>query len=159
MTSQANVCVATTNLAHATMSNSQAPPSYEQARIAPANNKKHPDEEGGTYESLADVAAGGARDGADGEPLISSDAFDDEAADPAVRAMFVRKVYATFFAQVLLTTISSCILIFSGAASYLQNHPLALLLPVAGTFICLGGVFWKRHSHPVRVQSFPWREN
>lgn len=136
------------------MSYSQAPPSYDQAREAPPLAGKKPTHgsgpASGTYESLGDastsVRSGGWDDEA-GEPLFGGVASD---ADPAIRIMFIRKVYSVLFAQILLTTVAALVFVYSDTVSFIQLHPWTLLLPVVGTFVSMGCVFWKRHSHPVR---------
>lgn len=136
------------------MSYPQPPPSYDQARAAPPAQKKpsHGAGEGsGTYESLADASTSvrnGPWDEEAGEPLFAGVASD---AEPAIRTMFVRKVYAALLAQILLTTVSSAVFIYSGTTQYLALHPWTMLVPAIGSFVTMAGVFWKRHSHPANI--------
>jgi len=69
---------------------------------------------------------------------------------PEIRAAFVRKVYTILFAQILATCIVSGA--FSQSTSsiiWVQSNPWALIVGFIGTFVNLGLLYWKRHSHPL----------
>jgi hypothetical protein len=66
-----------------------------------------------------------------------------------IRNAFVRKVYSILFCQILATCIVSGGLSQSSSAIfYVQTHSWALYVPLFGTLVNLGLLFWKRHSHP-----------
>ncbi|KAH7920151.1 hypothetical protein BV22DRAFT_1021777 [Leucogyrophana mollusca] len=71
---------------------------------------------------------------------------------PEVRNAFVRKVYTILFCQILAT----CIVGGSISQSYsaivwVQTHTWAFYVPLFGTLINLGLLYWKRHSHPINL--------
>ncbi|KAL5528646.1 hypothetical protein ACEPAF_7782 [Sanghuangporus sanghuang] len=68
---------------------------------------------------------------------------------PEIRNAFVRKVYSVLFIQILATSIVGGVLSRTPSAIFwVQTHPWSLYLPLLGTFINLGLLFWKRHSVP-----------
>ncbi|KAL5523564.1 hypothetical protein ACEPAG_7737 [Sanghuangporus baumii] len=87
---------------------------------------------------------------------------------PEIRNAFVRKIYSILFIQIvsfvhnaisvslraqtvlqLATSIVGGVLSRTPSAiSWVQTHPWSLYLPLLGTFINLGLLFWKRHSVP-----------
>ncbi|KIP11563.1 hypothetical protein PHLGIDRAFT_33284 [Phlebiopsis gigantea 11061_1 CR5-6] len=72
-------------------------------------------------------------------------------ADSAVeiRNAFVRKVYSILFVQILATCVFSGLLSQSDdAIGWVQTHIWSLYIPLFGTLINLGLLYWKRHSHP-----------
>ncbi|EIN11625.1 UPF0005-domain-containing protein [Punctularia strigosozonata HHB-11173 SS5] len=67
-----------------------------------------------------------------------------------VRNAFVRKVYTILFCQILATCIVSGGLSQSPSAIFwVQTHPWSFYVPLLGTIINLGFLYWKRHSHPL----------
>ncbi|CAG7850912.1 Bax inhibitor 1 AltName: Full=BH3 domain-containing protein bxi1 [Serendipita indica DSM 11827] len=67
-----------------------------------------------------------------------------------VRQAFVRKVYSILFAQIVATTIVGGALSQSvSAISWIQNHVWAFYIPLFGSLIFLGLLYWKRHSSPM----------
>ncbi|CDO75649.1 hypothetical protein BN946_scf184941.g2 [Trametes cinnabarina] len=58
----------------------------------------------------------------------------------SIRNAFVRKVYSILFCQ-----------ISPDAIFYIITHPWAFYVPLFGTLINLGLLFWKRHSHPLNL--------
>ncbi|KAF8134442.1 UPF0005-domain-containing protein [Boletus edulis] len=67
-----------------------------------------------------------------------------------VRAAFIRKVYTILFCQILATCLVAGGLSQSPSAIlWVQQHTWSLYLPLFGTLINLGLLFWKRHSHPL----------
>jgi len=68
---------------------------------------------------------------------------------PEIRNAFVRKVYTILFCQIVATCIVSGGLSQSSSAiSWVQTHIWAFYVPMFGTLINLGLLYWKRHSHP-----------
>jgi len=66
-----------------------------------------------------------------------------------IRNAFVRKVYSILFCQILATCIvGGCISQSSSAMSWIVTHVWAFYVPLFGTLINLGLLYWKRHSHP-----------
>jgi hypothetical protein len=68
---------------------------------------------------------------------------------PEIRNAFVRKVYSILFCQILATCIvSGGLSQSSNAIFWVQTHTWAFYVPLFGTLINLGLLYWKRHSHP-----------
>ncbi|KIK79131.1 hypothetical protein PAXRUDRAFT_834250 [Paxillus rubicundulus Ve08.2h10] len=71
---------------------------------------------------------------------------------PEVRAAFVRKVYTILFCQILATCLVAGVLSQSTSAiSWVQQHTWSFYVPLFGTLVNLGLLFWKRHSHPLNL--------
>ncbi|TFY76843.1 hypothetical protein EWM64_g7170 [Hericium alpestre] len=71
---------------------------------------------------------------------------------PEIRNAFVRKVYTILFCQILATTIVGGVLQQNKAAVFwVQMHLWSFYVPLFGTFVVLGFLFWKRHSHPLNI--------
>ncbi|KAF8265251.1 UPF0005-domain-containing protein [Lactarius quietus] len=69
-----------------------------------------------------------------------------------IRNAFVRKVYTILFAQILATTIVGGLLSQSPSAIFwVQTHVWSFYVPLFGTLIVLGLLYWKRHSHPLNI--------
>lgn len=67
-----------------------------------------------------------------------------------VRGAFVRKVYTILFCQILATClVAGGISQSPSAIVWVQQHTWSLYLPLFGTLVNLGLLFWKRHSHPL----------
>jgi len=67
-----------------------------------------------------------------------------------IRLAFVRKVYTILLIQILATTIVAGLLSQSNSAIFwVQNNVWTLFVSLFGTFIVLGLLYWKRHSHPL----------
>jgi len=62
---------------------------------------------------------------------------------------FVRKVYTILFAQILGTCVVAGLMSRSSAVAWVQNHVWAFYVPMFGTLVNLGLLYWKRHSHPI----------
>lgn len=74
----------------------------------------------------------------------------DSAAE--IRNAFVRKVYSILFCQILATCIVGGGLSQSPQAIFwVQNHIWAFYVPLFGTLINLGLLYWKRHSFPANM--------
>ncbi|EIW83416.1 UPF0005-domain-containing protein [Coniophora puteana RWD-64-598 SS2] len=71
---------------------------------------------------------------------------------PEIRSAFVRKVYIILFFQILATTIVAGGLSQSfTAVMWVQEHQWAFYVPLFGTLVNLGLLYWKRHSHPYNL--------
>ncbi|GBE80716.1 Bax inhibitor 1 [Sparassis crispa] len=69
-----------------------------------------------------------------------------------IRNAFVRKVYTILFCQILATCIVGGAVSHSpNAVIWVQTHTWAFYVPLIGTFINLGVLYWKRHSHPLNL--------
>jgi FtsH-binding integral membrane protein len=67
-----------------------------------------------------------------------------------VRQAFVRKVYSILFVQILATAIVGGFLSQSTSAiSWIQQNVWAFYIPLFGSLIFLGLLYWKRHSYPM----------
>ncbi|KAF7975879.1 hypothetical protein HWV62_8281 [Athelia sp. TMB] len=68
---------------------------------------------------------------------------------PEIRQAFVRKVYSILFCQIAATTVFAGGLSQSSSAIFwVQTHIWAFYVPLFGTLVNLGLLYWKRHSHP-----------
>ncbi|KAI0661317.1 UPF0005-domain-containing protein [Cubamyces menziesii] len=70
----------------------------------------------------------------------------------AIRNAFVRKVYSILFCQIVATTIVAGTISRSpDAIFWVQTHSWSFYVPLFGTLINLGLLFWKRHNHPLNL--------
>ncbi|WFD26506.1 hypothetical protein MNAN1_001489 [Malassezia nana] len=74
-----------------------------------------------------------------------------EQSAPEIRAMFVRKVYSVLFCQILGSAVVASALHATAASSWIQTHTWSMLLATVGSFVSLGLVYWKRHTHPTNL--------
>jgi len=71
---------------------------------------------------------------------------------PEIRNAFVRKVYSILFCQILGTCIVGGVISHSPSAIFwVQTHVWAFYIPLFGTLVTLGFLYWKRHSHPLNL--------
>jgi len=71
---------------------------------------------------------------------------------PEIRNAFVRKVYSILFCQILGTCIvGGAISQSPSTVSWVRENTWAFYLPLFGTLINLGVLYWKRHSHPLNM--------
>lgn len=69
---------------------------------------------------------------------------------PEIRHAFVRKIYSILFCQILGTAIvGGAISQSESTIVWVQQNIWAFYVPLFGTMINLGLLYWKRHSHPV----------
>jgi len=69
-----------------------------------------------------------------------------------IRNAFVRKVYTILFCQILGTTIVGGIISqYPSTIFWVQTHIWSFYVPLFGTLIVLGLLYWKRHSHPLNI--------
>jgi len=69
-----------------------------------------------------------------------------------IRNAFVRKVYSILFFQILATCIvGGGISQSPNAVFWVQTHIWAFYVPLFGTLVNLGFLYWKRHSHPLNL--------
>lgn len=71
--------------------------------------------------------------------------------DTEIRLAFIRKVYSILFVQLLTTSLVSLALYQPKAVEFHQRHPWFIFIPMAGSFVSLLGVYWKRHQHPANL--------
>ncbi|KAI0339853.1 UPF0005-domain-containing protein [Trametopsis cervina] len=128
----------------------QPPPSY----TGPSNKARADEEAGQPLLSPAGPSSGAYYD----QPL-AGDIPDDFKygtsvydSAPEIRNAFVRKVYSILFCQILATCIVAGGLSQSrDAIFWVQTHTWAFYVPLFGTLINLGVLYWKRHSHPLNL--------
>ncbi|KAG2054866.1 UPF0005-domain-containing protein [Suillus hirtellus] len=71
---------------------------------------------------------------------------------PDVRSAFVRKVYTILFCQILATcVVAGGISQSFEAITWVTTHTWSFYVPLFGTLINLGLLYWKRHSHPLNL--------
>ncbi|KAE9392271.1 UPF0005-domain-containing protein [Gymnopus androsaceus JB14] len=69
---------------------------------------------------------------------------------PAIRNGFVRKVYTILFCQILATCIvAGGISQSETAVFWVVQHTWSFYVPLFGTLVNLGLLYWKRHDHPL----------
>ncbi|KAJ7780501.1 glutamate binding protein [Mycena maculata] len=68
---------------------------------------------------------------------------------PEIRRAFVRKVYSILLSQIFATVVVGGILSQSSdAVTWVQGHIWSFYVPLFGTIVNLGLLYWKRHTHP-----------
>ncbi|TDL26082.1 UPF0005-domain-containing protein [Rickenella mellea] len=71
---------------------------------------------------------------------------------PEIRNAFIRKIYTILFFQILATCIVGGTLSQSESAIFwVQTHIWSFYVPLFGTLVVLGLLYWKRHSHPLNL--------
>ncbi|KAI9502219.1 hypothetical protein GGI25_005983 [Coemansia spiralis] len=119
----------------------QLPPSYDDGA---ANN------------SAAEIGGAALRPG---QPENSDDIPDDfkygvtvGQSEISIRHDFIRKVYTILTVQLLATTAVGAYLRHIDATSgFLLQHVWTVYAAMAGTFVSMFGLWWKRDSHPTNV--------
>jgi FtsH-binding integral membrane protein len=135
----------------------QPPPSYGASNPPP---KSPPSSRDGASSPLL----GGPSNQRSGAGAIYDQPYPDDLPDdfkygvtvsessPEIRNAFVRKVYSILFCQIAATTIVSGFLSQSESAIFwVQTHLWAVWMPLIATFVVLGLLFWKRHTHPLNL--------
>ncbi|EST06330.1 Bax inhibitor 1-related [Kalmanozyma brasiliensis GHG001] len=74
-----------------------------------------------------------------------------EQSSPEIRAMFLRKVYSVLFFQILGTTVIAGVMTTQGIASWVQANQWAFIVPMIGSLVTMGFLYFKRHSHPTNI--------
>jgi len=68
---------------------------------------------------------------------------------PEIRNAFIRKVYSILLCQIGATAIVGGVISQSPSTVFwVQTHTWSFYVPLFGTLINLGFLYWKRHSHP-----------
>jgi len=68
---------------------------------------------------------------------------------PEIRNAFIRKVYSILLCQIAATAIVGAGISQSPSAVFwVQTHIWSFYVPLFGTLVNLGVLYWKRHSHP-----------
>ncbi|KAJ6561001.1 glutamate binding protein [Mycena sp. CBHHK59/15] len=68
---------------------------------------------------------------------------------PEIRKAFIRKVYTILLSQILATVVVAGSLSQSAPAlDWVMHHIWAFFVPLGGTIVNLGLLYWKRHTHP-----------
>jgi FtsH-binding integral membrane protein len=133
-----------------------SPPSYGSAgATGPKPNNKYFDER----EGQGPLLGSSSRDGAGGfyDQPAHGDVPDDfkygvtvSDSSPEIRNAFIRKVYTILFCQILATCIVGGVISQSPSTIFwVQTHMWSFYVPLFGTLINLGVLYWKRHSHPL----------
>ncbi|NWR26807.1 LFG4 protein, partial [Tachuris rubrigastra] len=74
------------------------------------------------------------------------------AASLHIRMAFLRKVYSILSIQVLLTTVTSAIFLYSaGVQAFVQERPVLLLISGFGSLAIIVALTLYRHQHPVNL--------
>lgn len=71
---------------------------------------------------------------------------------PEIRRAFIRKVYTILLCQIFATcTVGGVISQSPSTIFWVQTHVWSFYVPLFGTLINLGVLYWKRHSHPLNL--------
>jgi len=70
---------------------------------------------------------------------------------PEIRRAFIRKVYTILFAQLLGTALVGGYMKYAGASVWIQSNIWSFYVAMVGSFVSLGLLWWKRHSHPMNL--------
>ncbi|KAF8320717.1 hypothetical protein DL93DRAFT_2052386 [Clavulina sp. PMI_390] len=69
-----------------------------------------------------------------------------------IKNAFIQKVYSILFVQILGTCLVGGVVSRSPSTIFwVQTHVWAFYLPLFGTLVNLGFLYWKRHSHPLNL--------
>ncbi|NXJ89144.1 LFG4 protein, partial [Corythaixoides concolor] len=69
-----------------------------------------------------------------------------------IRMAFLRKVYSIFSMQVLLTTVTSAIFLYSpGVQAFVHERPAFLLISAFGSLAMIIALAFCRHKHPINL--------
>jgi len=128
------------------------PPAYGPAAAQQKSNYQPVDE---SREPLLATSSRGGAGGFYDQP-DQNDLPDDfkygvsvSESSPQIRNAFIRKVYSILLCQIGATVIVGGIISQSSSAVFwVQTHIWAFYVPLFGTLINLGLLYWKRHSHP-----------
>lgn len=71
--------------------------------------------------------------------------------DQEIRIQFLKKVYSVLFAQILATTGVAAMMTTAGVQAWVQQNQWAFIVPIFGSLVTMGFLFWKRHSHPLNL--------
>lgn len=106
------------------------------------------------------MLTGSSRNAASGGAIYDQPAHDDLPDDfkygvsvsessPSIRNAFVRKVYTILFCQILATCIvGGAISQSPSTILWVQTHVWSFYVPLFGTLVNLGLLYWKRHAVP-----------
>ncbi|KAF8160722.1 UPF0005-domain-containing protein [Crassisporium funariophilum] len=135
------------------------PPAYGQSPSAQKPNYHSIDEES-REPLLASSSRGGGAGGIYDQPN-QGDLPDDfkygvsvSESSPEIRNAFVRKVYSILLCQIVAifhgatTLVGGLISQSPSTVFWVQTHVWAFYVPLFGTLINLGLLYWKRHTHP-----------
>ncbi|THH33318.1 hypothetical protein EUX98_g879 [Antrodiella citrinella] len=130
-----------------------APPSYQS--VSPTKSRDEEAAQPLLNTRAGPSASGGAYfDQPDADDLPDDFKYGTSVSDsaPEIRRAFVRKVYSILFVQILATCIVAGVVSHSPSAIvWVQQNTWALYVPLFGTLINLGVLYWKRHSHPLNL--------
>lgn len=75
----------------------------------------------------------------------------DRAADTPLSLLRTPQVYSILFIQLTSTAIVAGIMTTKPITAWVQEHQAVFLLPLFGSLVTMGLLFWKRHSHPLNL--------
>ncbi|PWN46421.1 hypothetical protein IE81DRAFT_319332 [Ceraceosorus guamensis] len=146
------------------MSYAQAPPAYAAANSKNGYQPIPQDDVEAHAESSVPGRTANAQSpllGPDGMPLPRSEGDTDpddfkfgvtvEQSSPEVRQMFLKKVYATLFIQVVFTTAIGAVLRMDSIRSWIFQHSWIIMLTSFSSLVTMLVLYVKRHSHPTNV--------
>ncbi|CAO1616908.1 unnamed protein product [Sympodiomycopsis kandeliae] len=133
----------------------QAPPSYTPG--APKGYSAIPQDEEAQQQSYGGPSAAHEYD--PNAPRQEGDVDNDDfkfgvtvdQCDAEVRMQFLKKVYSILFLQIAGTTVVAGVMTTNNVASWVRANQWAFLVPLFGSLVTMGFLFWKRHSHPLNL--------
>jgi len=127
-----------------------APPSYQNP---PSPGKPAPDAEPLLGQSSRAGAAGGFYDQpADGDlPDDFKYGVSVSESAPEIRQAFIRKVYTILSVQLIATAAVGGYMKYTNASVWIQSNIWSFYVAMIGSFVTLGFLWWKRHSHPLNL--------
>lgn len=126
-----------------------APPSYT-APSAPKGYQAVPQHDAPSY-GAAETSTTPRNVDEEGDPDDFKFGVTVEQSSPEIRAMFLRKVYTVLFFQILGTTAIAAIMTTQNIASWVQQNQWAFIVPLIGSMVTMGFLYFKRHSHPTNM--------
>lgn len=123
-----------------------APPSY----TAPKGYQAVPQHDAPSY-GAAETSNVPRNAEEEGDPDDFKFGVTVEQSSPEVRAMFLRKVYGILAAQIVGTTAIAALMTTQGIAAWVQQNQWAFIVPLIGSLVTMGFLYWKRHSHPTNL--------
>ncbi|CAO1613953.1 unnamed protein product [Parajaminaea phylloscopi] len=71
--------------------------------------------------------------------------------DNEIRMQFLKKVYSVLFLQIMGTTAVGAAMSRESVSLWVRENQWAFIVPLLGSLVTMGLLFWKRHSHPLNL--------
>ncbi|KAG9017500.1 hypothetical protein FRB90_001093 [Tulasnella sp. 427] len=129
---------------------SQAPPAYQPGK---ANNVRDEIEATQPLLGQSSRSGGGVYDQPEFGEIPDDFKYGTSVYEsaPEIRQAFIRKVYTILFVQLLATCIVGGLMKYLDASVWIQTNIWSFYTAMVGSFVTLGLLWWKRHSHPTNL--------